>query len=72
MREPPVDDLGQHAVELAGFGLRQEADLAEVDAEDRDVDLGDRADGAQERPIAAEDDQRVGRRELADERLEVA
>ena len=71
-REVAVDDLGEDGVELAGLGLRQEADLAEVDAEDRDVDLGDGADRAQERAVAAEDDQGVGRRQLADERLLVA
>ena len=65
----PVDDLGEHLVELAGLGLRQEADLAEVDAEDRDVDLGDGPSGAQERAVAAEDDEGVGRREFADEGL---
>ena len=71
-REPAGHDLGQDVVELAGLGLRQEADLAEVDAEDRHVDLGDRADRAQERPVATEHDQRIGRLELVDERVDVA
>ena len=61
-REAALGDLGEDLVELAGLRLRQEADLAEVDAEDRDVDLGDRPHGAQERPVATEDDERIGRR----------
>ncbi len=64
--------LARTCVELAGLGLRQEADLAEVDAEDRHVDLGHGTNGAQERPVATEDDEGIGRRELADEDLLVA
>ena len=52
--------------------LRQEADLAEVDAEDRDVHLGHGPGRAQERAVAAEDDEGVGRRQLAQERVQVA
>ena len=59
-------------LELARLGLRQEADLAEVDAEERDVDLGDGAGGAQERAVAAEHDERVGGRQLAQQRVDVA
>ena len=65
-------DPGQDRLELARLGLREEADLAEVDAEDRDVDLGDGADRAQERAVAAEDDEGVGRRQLAQQGVEVA
>ena len=62
----------EHRLEVGRLGLGQEADLAEVDAEERDVDLGDGARGAQERAVAAEHDERVGRRQLARERVEVA
>ena len=37
-----VGDLGQHAFELVGLDLREEADLAKVHAEQRNVDLGHR------------------------------
>ena len=50
-----------------GLGLGQEADLAEVDAEDRDVDLGDRSGGAQERAVAAEHDEHVGVAQLVEQ-----
>ena len=63
------DDEPEDGVELARLGLREEADLAEVDAEERDVDVGHGPRGAQERAVATEDDQRIGRRELADEGL---
>jgi hypothetical protein len=66
-REAAVGDLGEDPVELAGLRLRQEADLAEVDAEDRDVDLRDRPHRAEEGPVATEDDQSIGGRQLADE-----
>ena len=54
-------DADEDGIEIAGLGLREEPDLAEVDAQDRDVDLGDGPDRAQERAVAAEDDQGVGR-----------
>ena len=63
-----VDDAAPGRLELARLDLRQEPDLAEVDAEERHVDLDDGTRGAQERAVAAEDDQHIGRRELADER----
>ena len=68
----PSTILARTDVELARLDLREEADLAEVDAEDRDVDLGDGADGPQERAVATEDDEGVGGGQFADERLEVA
>ena len=71
-RELAGDELAEHGLELAGLGLREEADLAEVDAEERDVDLGHGAGGAQERAVAAEHDERVGRRQLARAAVEVA
>ena len=52
-----VDDRAEDRLEVAGLGLRQEADLAEVDAEERHVDLGDRPGRPQERAVAAEHDQ---------------
>ena len=56
-----------------GLGLREEADLAEVDAEERDVDLGDGSRGAEERAVTTEDDERIGRPAArASERLGVA
>ena len=60
----PLDDVAEHGLEVARLGLRQEADLAQVEAEQRDVDLGDRPGGAQERAVATEDDEGVGRRQL--------
>ena len=71
-RELARDDAFQDGLEVGGLRLREEADLAKVDAEDRDVDLGHGASGAQERPVAAEHDQRVGRRQLAQQRVHVA
>ena len=71
-RELAGDDALEHGLELAGLGLRQEADLAEVDAEERDVDLGHGPGRPQERAVAAEDDERVGRRQLAQQRVQVA
>ena len=56
-RELAGDDALQDGLEVAGLGLGQEADLAEVDAEDRDVDLGHGPGRAQERAVAAEHDQ---------------
>ena len=61
----PASSFSSTRLELVRLGLRQEADLAEVDAEDRHVDLGDRLRGAQERAVAAEHDEGVGRRQLA-------
>ena len=61
----PATMLAEHGLELARLGLREEADLAEVDAEDRHVDLGHGPGRAQERAVAAEHDERVGRRQLA-------
>ena len=60
-RSRPSTILPRTCLELAGLGLRQEADLAEVDAEDRDVDLGHGANRAQERAVATEHDEGVGR-----------
>ena len=47
-------------LELVRLGLRQEAHLAEVDAQDRHVDLDHGPDRPQERAVAAEHDQHVG------------
>ena len=57
-------DPGEHGVEIARLGLGEEPDLAQVDAEDRDVHLGHGTDGAQERAVATQDDEGIGRREL--------
>ena len=61
----------EHGLEVAGLRLRQEADLAEVDAEQRHIDLGDGARRPQERAVAAEDDEGVGRGQLVAEAVEV-
>jgi hypothetical protein len=64
-----LDDPLEHLLELARLRLRKKADLAEVDADERHVDVGDRAGGSQKRPIAAQHDERIGRRQLAHEGL---
>ena len=57
--------------EVAGLDLREEADLADVDPEQRDVDVGDGPGGPQERAVAAEDDEDVRPGQLAGEDLVV-
>ncbi len=59
-RDEPAED----GLELRRLRLREEADLAEVDAEQRHVDLDDGPGRSQERPVTAEDDEDVGRRQL--------
>ena len=49
----------QAVFELLGLGRREKADRAEVDAEDRDVGAGERAQRAQDRAVAAEHDRDV-------------
>src|SRR5207245_2780901 len=58
-------------LELAGLDLREEADLAEVDPEERDVHLGHGPGGAEERPVAAEDDEGIRGCQLPAELFEV-
>ena len=60
-RERAGDEVAEHRLEVTGLRLGQEPDLAEVEPEQRDVDLGDRPGGAQERAVATEDDEGVGR-----------
>ena len=67
-----VDDSPEHVLELARLGLRQEPDLAEVDAHQRDVHFGHGSGGPQERAVAAQHDERVRRRQLAQEGLGLA
>ena len=50
-----------------GIDLGQEADAAGVDAQDRDVDSGQRPRGAQKGSVAAEHDQALGVRETSHE-----
>ena len=77
-RHPFVDpvlalgDQPEHGLEVVALGLRQEADLAEVDPEQRDVHFRDRARRPKERAVAPEDDEHVRRRELAKEGRRVA
>ena len=70
--EPAVDDRGEHGLQVAGLRLRQEADLAQVDADERHVHLGDRHRSPQERAVAAEHDQDVRGRQLTDQGCGVA
>ena len=56
------DEMGEHSLQLGRLRLRQESDLAEVDAEERHVDLDHGPGGAEERSVATEDDEDVGRR----------
>src|SRR6185503_14651983 len=67
-----ADDHLEHGLEVTRLGLRQEADLAQVDPEKRYVHLRHRPGGPQERAVAAEHDEEVGRRQLAQERLHLA
>src|SRR6185436_612093 len=55
-----LDKLAEHGLDVLRLDLRQEPDLADVDAEQRHVVLDDRVGGAQERPIAAEHDEDIG------------
>ena len=64
-------DVLEHGPEVAGLRLREEADLAEVDAEDRDVDLGHGPDGPQEGAVATEHHERVGRGQLPQQDVDV-
>jgi hypothetical protein len=50
----------QRGVELIGLHLDQEAEVAEVHAEDRDRPVRDESQRAEHRAVAAEADQRVG------------
>ena len=52
----------EHRFELAGLRLREESDLAEVDPDERHVDLDHGSGGAQERAVATEHDEDVRRR----------
>ena len=70
--EAALDDPTEQLLELVGLGLREEADLAEVDAHDRHLRLGDGAGGPQERAVAAEHDEDVDPREGAEQRRRVA
>ena len=67
-----LDQLLQHRLQLVRLGLGQEADLAQVHPEQRDVDLGDGLGRPQEGPVAPEHDQDVRRRQLAPLGVEVA
>ena len=60
-------DLLEQRLELVGLGLGQEADLAEVHADERDVDLGHGPGRAQERAVAAEHHEHLRPRQRADE-----
>ena len=53
------DELPEDRLQLVRLRLGQEADLAEVDAQERHVHLGDRLRRPQERAVAAEDDEHV-------------
>ena len=66
------NDRGQDGLHVARLGLRQEPDLAEVDADQRHVDLGDGHRRPQERSVATEHHQDVRRRQLLDEPGRVA
>ena len=57
IEKAPARQPLQDRLELVRLDLRQEADLAEVDAEQGHVDLGDGPRRPQERAVAAEDDQ---------------
>ena len=65
------DEMGQHGLELARLGHREESDLPEVDPEQGHVDLDHGPGRPQERAVATEDDEHVGRGQLRDERLDV-
>ncbi len=66
------DDLGERRLEIDGLDLGQEADLAEVHAQERHVDVGHRARRPQERAVPAQDHERVGARQLAQQGVGLA
>ena len=51
-----LDDVVEHGVDVIGLGLGEEADAAEIDAQHRDFDVAGEFGGAQERAVAAEDE----------------
>ena len=55
---------------LLALDRGEEADGAEVDAEDRDAGAGEAAQRVQDRAVAAEDDAEVGARLVAGDRLD--
>ena len=65
MREAPAEEQLQHLLEVRRLDLREEPDLADVDAEQRHVVADHGAGGAQERAVAAEHDEHVRARQLA-------
>ena len=66
----PRLDLVERLLEILGLDLRQEADPPEVDAERRHARSADRPRRAQEGPVATEDADEVGARELRGDRVE--
>ena len=69
---PAAGDLLEQLLELVGFGLGQEPDLAEVDPDHRDLGLGHGARRPQERAVTAEDDQDFDCRQRREEDGRVA
>src|SRR4029450_4081194 len=70
--ELPGEDVLEDRFKVGRLGLRQEPDLAQVDAQERDVDLGDGSGRTQERAIAAEHHERVRRLQLLAKGVDVA
>ena len=65
MREPllggvaAVDDRVDGGLDVVGLGLGEEADVAEVDAQQRGAALAGQLGGAQDRAVAADDDDQL-------------
>src|SRR5262249_46981312 len=64
-------EVCEHGLQLGPLGLREEAHLAQVDPQQRHVDLDHGPGRAQERAVAAQDDEDVRRWQLVAEALEV-
>ena len=54
-----LDDVVEHAVDGVGLGLGEEADTAQIHAQHRDFDVAGQFGGAQERAVAAEDENQL-------------
>ena len=59
-RYSPRDDAGKAAAQLVGAEVGEEAESAEVDAEDRRLAIAHLPGGAEDGAVAAEDEGQVG------------
>ena len=67
--EIALDQLGQNGLQPMRLDLGEEADFAQIDAEQRNVHFGHRTSRAEEGSVTTEDNQRPGIRQFIDECL---